>query len=649
MKTYRLNININVHPITVLAFLLLSSFAIKAQDCPPNIDFESGSFNGWQCYVGNTQAVGGQNVINLSPSAPQFDRHTIIPAIPGEVDPYGGFLTRSPNGSRYCVRLGNNKGGGQAEGMSYEFTIPADRNVYSLIYYYAVVFQDPNHEIYQQPRMVVDITNETDNQTIGCSSFYFVPYGTILPGFFESPNPGGSTPVWCKNWSAVTVNLNGLAGKKIKLFFKTADCTFQHHFGYAYIDVNSECSDEFTGALFCRDDTTVNVIAPYGYQAYTWYNSSFTQVLGNQQTLTFSPLPPSGTTVAVEIVPYSGYGCLDTLYAHLIDTLHVKADAGPDTFTCNNNPVPIGKPPKQGFIYSWTPTTGLSDPNVSNPFANPSSTTTYVLSIRHDGGGCMDIDSVVVRTPMLDDSLQLLGKTSYCLDNNDSAVLKVFPADSIQWYRNGTAIRGANGTRLNVRQSGTYYAMLFSREGCSVKTSEQPIEVETARKGIRYPFVWAVPDLPQGLQARQFGDSVYWSPGVYLDARNTYTSNYRGSTQQEYTVEIITAAGCITVDTQLVKIGKKMDIYVPSGFTPNGDGKNDVLRPTLMGIKELKSFKVFNRWGELIFETQKEYEGWDGKVKGLLPQQTDVFVWTAEAIGADGTTITRKGTSVLIR
>ena len=92
-----------------------------------------------------------------------------------------------------------------------------------------------------------------------CSSFAFIPLGSGLPGFFESPITISTAPIWCKDWTAVSVNLDGLAGKKIRLFFKTADCTFRRHFGYAYIDVNSECNSEFVGATYCPDDTAVVV------------------------------------------------------------------------------------------------------------------------------------------------------------------------------------------------------------------------------------------------------------------------------------------------------------------------------------------------------------------------------------------------------
>jgi len=197
-------------------------FVANAQTCPFNIDFETGTFAGWQCYIGEADTVNGVNVLNLQPtSGPVFNRQTMYTANSGDsVDQYGGFPVNCPNGSQHSIRLGNNLAGTQAEGISYEFTIPADRDIYSLIYHYAVVFQDPNHAEYQQPRLVIEITNVTDHKTISCSSFTFIPYGTLLPGFFESPKPGGETPVWCKDWSAVSVNLDGNEGKPSGFFLK---------------------------------------------------------------------------------------------------------------------------------------------------------------------------------------------------------------------------------------------------------------------------------------------------------------------------------------------------------------------------------------------------------------------------------------------
>jgi gliding motility-associated-like protein len=629
--------------------LFFSQTKISAQ-CPPNIDFETGTFDGWTCYAGYTVANNNTNEINIYPSPPLLgDRHTMFTANSGLKDPYGGFPVNCPNGSGHSIRLGNDRGGGEAEGISYEFTIPSNRNVYSLMYYYAVVFQDPNHLEFQQPRMVVEITNVTDNTLISCSSLTFVPYGSnVLPGFFISPVAGDDgTPVWCKDWSAVTINLNGHAGKTIRLFFKTADCTFRRHFGYAYIDVNSECSDEFVGASYCADDSAVNVVGPYGYQSYTWRNSAG-QVLGTNQTLYLTPPPAPGTTLSLEVVPYSGYGCNDILYARMIDTLKVFARAGPDRLSCNSESVQLGGLPKAGFVYSWSPAIGLSDPTISNPLSTPDKTTSYILTSRSLGGGCLTRDTVLVTASSVSNKMSLIGKDAFCAGFGDSAVLQVDPSDSVQWYRDNVLIKGAVFDKFRVTQSGTYHAVVLSAEGCVITTDKQPILIDKAKPGITYPVEYAVANLPYRLNARTFGSSTVWTPDIYLDNSNNVSPIFNGNTEEKYAIEIKTNTGCVTIDTQLVKIIKGVDIYVPTAFTPNGDGKNELLRPILMGVKELQFFRIYNRWGQLLFETRIKWDGWDGKINGKA-QTTGVFVWEAQALGVDGKTYRQRGTSVLIR
>jgi gliding motility-associated-like protein len=619
-----------------------------AQECPNNIDFEQGNFNNWTCYTGTTTVLNGTNQINLSPSGPVPERHTMYTPAAGTLDPYGGFPVNCPNGSGYSVRLGNSTGGGEAEGIAYEFTIPANQNEYSLIYHYAVVFQDPVHEIYQQPRMVVEITNVSDNQLISCASLTFIPFGNILPGFFESATPGSDgTPIWCKDWSAVSINLDGLAGKTIRLFFKTADCTFRRHFGYAYIDVNSECSSEFVGATYCPDDTAVSVVAPYGYQKYTWFNSDFSQVIGNQQTIYFNDPPTAGTTIAVEVVPYNGYGCIDTLYARLIDTLTVTARGGPDLAFCGTSPVLLGANPRPGLVYSWSPGAGLSDSTRANPFSSPATTTNYVLTVRNSGGGCMSRDTVTVTSSVMDNQLQLLGKEAFCIGSGDSAVLLVNPVDKIQWCIEGVPISGATGLRYRVTQSGLYSARLMNEFGCSFETRRQPIVIDRPRSPLRYPDEYAVSNQPYRLAARGFGLPL-WNPATSLNDPRSTTPVFLGSTDVLYTIRLLTETGCVTVDTLLVKAAKQADIFVPTGFTPNNDGRNDVLRPVTMGIKEFKYFKVFNRWGQLLFESRSQHQGWDGRIGGRQVA-TGVVVWVAEGIGADGKHYIRKGTTVIIQ
>lgn len=91
-----------------------------------------------------------------------------------------------------------------------------------------------------------------------------------------------------------------------------------------------------------------------------------------------------------------------------------------------------------------------------------------------------------------------------------------------------------------------------------------------------------------------------------------------------------------------------IDILVPDVFTPNGDGINDVIKPVLPGITQFKTFKVFNRWGNLLFETREAGKGWDGRYHSEL-QPTETYLWFAEGVGKDGRTVIKRGTISLLR
>ena len=87
---------------------------------------------------------------------------------------------------------------------------------------------------------------------------------------------------------------------------------------------------------------------------------------------------------------------------------------------------------------------------------------------------------------------------------------------------------------------------------------------------------------------------------------------------------------------------------MPSAFSPNGDGHNDIFRAMPVGIREFKYLTIFTRWGQRIFYTADPKIGWDGTVNGKM-QGPGVFVWMAGGIDYSGRLIERKGTLVLVR
>lgn len=143
-------------------------------------------------------------------------------------------------------------------------------------------------------------------------------------------------------------------------------------------------------------------------------------------------------------------------------------------------------------------------------------------------------------------------------------------------------------------------------------------------------------------------DQYTWSPPAGLS--NPDIPDPVATVRQSivYTVEATTPAGCKAIDSISIKVYLVSDIFVPTGFTPNGDGHNDILRAIPIGIRDFKYFAVFNRWGQRVFYTSNPGEGWDGKAGGV-PQGSSTFVWMTEGVDYTGKTISRKGTVVLIR
>jgi len=204
--------------------------------------------------------------------------------------------------------------------------------------------------------------------------------------------------------------------------------------------------------------------------------------------------------------------------------------------------------------------------------------------------------------------------------------------------------------------SGNYYIKALGGNSC---TSTKPVKVTVLIyklvAGIRYPTITTAPNTTTQLSARNIGNSYVWSPPVGLSSAFVREPLFNYDRQTEYLINITRDNGCITVDTVFVKIIARprdslvrSDLFVPKAWTPNNDGHNDKLFPLTVNIRELKYFRIFNRWGQLVFETNIIGEGWNGILQGK-PAIMDVYTWTVEAIGVDGKHIKKAGNSVLIR
>jgi len=245
---------------------------------------------------------------------------------------------------------------------------------------------------------------------------------------------------------------------------------------------------------------------------------------------------------------------------------------------------------------------------------------------------------------------------------NDVAVCfgKVFELNgnggvSYLWSPSTYLTTAANIASPSVKATNTisYFLQVKDSRGCnSLVPDEVIVTVTPAVQLFAGNDTIAATNQPIQLAAIELNNSgvtqYNWSPATFLNNPSIANPVAILPFDMRYTVTGITPEGCEGMDELFIKVYKGPEIYVPSGFTPDDNGLNDILRAIPVGIREFRYFRIFNRWGQLVFQTQDPAKGWDGKINGVK-QPTGTFVWMAEAIDYTGNRLNRKGVVTIIR
>jgi gliding motility-associated-like protein len=154
----------------------------------------------------------------------------------------------------------------------------------------------------------------------------------------------------------------------------------------------------------------------------------------------------------------------------------------------------------------------------------------------------------------------------------------------------------------------------------------------------------------QTFQLHASGANTYaWTPPFGLSDPSIADPIVQWNQDITYQVRVThEPEGCYAVDTIHVRYIKGPAIYVPTAFSPNGDGQNDVFRPIPVGITQIRYLEVFNRWGQRVYQTTQYMQGWDGFFNGK-PAPVGAYVWMVSGEDYTGKTIVEKGTVTLIR
>ncbi|MFT3910580.1 MAG: PKD domain-containing protein [Ferruginibacter sp.] len=346
------------------------------------------------------------------------------------------------------------------------------------------------------------------------------------------------------------------------------------------------------------------------------------------------------------------YGCYNK------DSVKVRVrpktiiNAGNDTSICRTEGFFLNTSGDANHFY-WSPAWWLSNDTIMHPYAQPANTTTY--TVIGNIGTCSDTSQVTIKVAPYPDANA--GPDSIvCIGFN--AQLHATGGSSYTWspatYLSNPNI--ANPMVIHPDVSTTYTVSVTDTLGCTramestvnitvipllhvditLPTDSVIVEGEpaplTASGADHFLWTWSPPSLPN-----------------WLSSTNTATTIATPYDNVTYIVQGTDKYGCRGTDSiRLVVYTVDPGMYVPTAFTPDGDNLNDIIKPIMLGMKSLKYFRVYNRFGEMVYETHEQGKGWDGIYKGKK-QGTATYVWMAQGETYKGQLITKKGFVVLIR
>lgn len=311
-----------------------------------------------------------------------------------------------------------------------------------------------------------------------------------------------------------------------------------------------------------------------------------------------------------------------------------------------------------GFIWD-------DDPDFSSPLASgmdsvisvaPAIETTYYITATNGWPLCDIVDSVQVL--FVDGAVDVMDDTTICPGSNvflhaENLVPSVNM--TFDWSPNSALVTESGNIAVGAPDSTMYFYVTATTDlGCSF-TDSVLVTIVDFDPSILYAT--ANPDtIPEGgstvLQAfPQTGYTYFWSPAFDLDNPTGQSTNATGI-DQTTTFDVIVAKGSCSAKTQVTVVTYEficgdVYIYVPNAFSPNGDNVNDKMYVRGLNLEEI-DFKIFDRWGELVFETTDQSIGWDGTFKGEKVDP-DVYVYHLRVTCFDGQENLIKGNITLMR
>jgi gliding motility-associated-like protein len=354
-------------------------------------------------------------------------------------------------------------------------------------------------------------------------------------------------------------------------------------------------------------------------------------------------------TYPVNLVVTDGWGCTANISNDVIVYPPAPISVSPDTTICLTDYATLTG--YGGVSYTWAPPASVSCTSCNPTHASPNTITTYTVT-GTDAHGCINTDTTSVFLKYKTVSVGK-GDTQAC----QGAPVPLYDSGATKW----TWIPASGLSNPFIQDPWaspdvtTVYAVIAQLAGCIADTNYVTVIIHPL------PTVNAGPDqtLVEGSTAQLNAtgtliNKLWWADPETLSCDSCASPVASMLVTTTYVVAVSTNFGCLASDSVTIHLFcDKSQIFVPNVFTPNGDGQNDVFYPRGKGISDIKSFRIYNRWGQLLFERSNikindASNAWDGTYLGSMPRP-DVYVYVIDAICETGAPINIKGDVTIIK
>ena len=336
------------------------------------------------------------------------------------------------------------------------------------------------------------------------------------------------------------------------------------------------------------------------------------------------------------------------------DTLWLDVQPNPDVyiggnrFVCEFDTIHIGSfvSPTwySHYIYNWKPTSYIDDSSASLVVFTGNVTTKMSLFVSTPAG-CISGDSALVT--VYPGNFAYLDTPGWGFCPHDSLLLRAHGGASYRWTP-GMYLDDSFSSQPVIRPitSEIYTVVATSVYGCTDTLNFNAVVYSGA---VIYlgDSVTLYPGETYHIQPQTNCTSFSWFPPAGLD--NAHVSNPTASPEfdTKYIVHGQTEWGCKATDSIDIYVNPETLLALPNAFTP-GNGPNNEFKIIKRGIATLKYFRIFNRWGNMVFETDNIDKGWNGEYNGV-PQPFGVYVYEVEAVTTTGRLFQKHGNTTLIR